>query len=136
MTKSHIEVCGTPSIMHLSSGATGSTAVHPIARSSHPQNFLHISLVFVIERLHYPYRKHQCGIGFVSCLPYVHCCSGESDVHVFQLSLAAQVLPDEVLPVYGVVTHVELHDFGDGFLVAELYLVKPHVLSDEVHELC
>ena len=42
MTKSHIDVCGTPSIMHLSSGATGSTAVHPNVRSSHPQNFLHM----------------------------------------------------------------------------------------------
>ena len=28
--------------MHLSSGTTGSTAVHPNVRSSHPQNFLHI----------------------------------------------------------------------------------------------
>ena len=50
--KSHIEVWGTPRIIHLSSGATGSTAVHPNVRSSHPQNFLHMILnVYIFQFL-------------------------------------------------------------------------------------
>ena len=50
MTKSQIDVWGTPRMMHLSSGATGSTAVQPSTRSSHPQNFLHIILnVYVLK---------------------------------------------------------------------------------------
>ena len=46
------EVCGTPRIMHLSSGTTGVSAVHPMILRSHPQNFLHIiSNVYVFKLL-------------------------------------------------------------------------------------
>ena len=50
MTKSHPEVCGTPRMIHLSSGTTVSlSTVHPIRLSNQPQNFLHI--VFCFTRL-------------------------------------------------------------------------------------
>ena len=43
---------------------------------------------------------------------------GDLDVNVFQFSFAAEVLTDEVLSVYGVVTHIELHNFRNRLLVA------------------
>ena len=54
-----------------------------------------------------------------------------SDIDVIQLFLGLEVLPDEILPVYGVVTHIEFQQVGYGFLIAETYSVKPDVFADE-----
>ena len=35
------------------------------------------------------------------------------NVYILKLSLATEVLPDEILSVNSVVAHVELHDFGN-----------------------
>ena len=57
------------------------------------------------------------------------------NVYVFELSLASQILSDEVLPVDCVISHVEFKYLCDRFLIAELNLVKPHVFTDEFYKL-
>ena len=44
-------------------------------------------------------------------------------------------MADEVLSVYGVVTHVELHDLRNRLFITQLHLVKSHTFSDEIFEL-
>ena len=60
---------------------------------------------------------------------------GDLDVYVFEFSLASEVMADEVLSVYGVVTHVELHDLRNRLFITQLHLVKSHTFSDEIFEL-
>jgi len=45
------------------------------------------------------------------------------------------VVPDKVLSVNGIVTHVEFHDAGDGLVLGQIDSVKSHVLADEIHKL-
>ena len=106
MMKSHAEVCGTPNITHFFSGAGPPTVVQPIFLSSHPQN------------------RGQAESFFSITL----------DIYVLQLFFAAEVLTDEILPVYGVVSHIELHYVGNGFIFREIDSIKSHTVTDKVNE--
>ena len=57
------------------------------------------------------------------------------NVYIFQFCLAAEIFPDKVLSVNGIVTHVEFHDAGDGLVLGQVDGVKSHVLADEIHKL-
>ena len=57
-----------------------------------------------------------------------------SDVYVIELLFRLEVLPYEILPVDGVVSHVEFEELGYGFLVVDVHGVEPDVVSDELPE--
>ena len=114
--RSQALVWGTPMRMAFLSGGGVPTYFQPITLvSSHLQNFLQpLSLtsvsVFILLQIK------------------------SLEIHAVKFLLAAQIGLNEQLAVYGIVTHIEFHKFGYGFLVAEFHLVQAYVISDELRE--
>ena len=55
-----------------------------------------------------------------------------SDVDILKFLFGFEVFANEILSLYRIVPHIELHDAGYGFLVGEAYAVEFDVLAYEI----